>query len=95
MSGDDVTGLLCACATARCGTVRKYRPIRFEYFSRRTYWTNQMMLLGGGATARCGTVRHGDDVTGQLGGGPRREPVKPVFLFGCEVWYKSNTDPGT
>ena len=54
-----------------------------------------MMLLGGGATARCGTVRHGDDVTGQLGGGPRREPVKPVFLFGCEVWYNSNTDPGT
>ena len=54
-----------------------------------------MMSLGGGATARCGTVRHGDDVTGQLGGGPRREPVKPVFLFGCEVWYKSNTDPGT
>ena len=54
-----------------------------------------MMLLGGGATARCGTVRHGDDVTGQLGSGPWREPVKPVFLFGCEVWYKSNTDPGT
>ena len=58
MSGDDVTGLLGPRRDA-VGTVRKYRPIRFEYFSRRTYWTNQMMLLGGGATARCGTVRHG------------------------------------